>query len=100
MEETRNSGFERHLQTIVGALLVGMVGWVGISVTDSREKIGRMDEKFIAMAEDIAELKGRVGDGVQLQLQIKDTTSRVNACHYKIEGITSRVTELEKILRK
>lgn len=90
-DQEGKSALERHAQTIIGAILIGLVTWTGNSVTQSRESIARMDERFISISADIADLKKRVGDGYELRLQVNDIAQSVKHCHTKIDAIEQRL---------
>jgi len=57
--EPRNA-LERHIQTIILALLIGLVGWVGVSVTDGREADARQEVQLINLADQVKELRKAV----------------------------------------
>lgn len=65
-EETkaRQSALERHAQTVLTAVAVAVLAWVGISVTESREVNARLDERTAGMERTIARLE-RAIDGLK-----------------------------------
>ncbi|MBL6954254.1 MAG: hypothetical protein ISR50_16565 [Alphaproteobacteria bacterium] len=61
----RQSLAERHIQTFVGFVIVGVVGWVGFSVSDSREAIARMEATIMSLQQQLSDMR----------LQVRETTA-------------------------
>lgn len=57
------SNFERHLQSGLAVLLIGLVAWVGVSVSSGREATARLEEKVVYLTEQIREMRIRLDDG-------------------------------------
>lgn len=53
-----SSGFERHVQTVLGVAITMLLGWTGQTVSNSAEQIARLEERMGAMATQI----GDIGD--------------------------------------
>ena len=59
----RHSPWERHVQTAVGFVIVGVVGWVGVGVSDSREAIARMEATILGLQQQVVDLRTQVREG-------------------------------------
>lgn len=97
--------FERHIQTVLAAILIGLVAWVGITVTQNREHISRIDERLIFMREDLEEIKeelkerrSNVAEVPHLQDQLRRLRSHVGGLEDANRSLGSRVTRLEERL--
>lgn len=51
-----SSGFERHVQTVLGVAITMLLGWTGQTVSESAEQIARLEERMGAMAIQIGDL--------------------------------------------
>ncbi|SLN31692.1 hypothetical protein [Oceanibacterium hippocampi] len=59
--------FERHLQTLVGFVLCGLIGWVGVSVADGREAVARVEERVSYLAETVRDLKQEIRAATRME---------------------------------
>ena len=50
--------FERHIGTVMGALIIALLLWVGSNLTTNIETTARTDVRLGNIEEDIGELKG------------------------------------------
>ncbi len=76
------SVLERHVQTILVAILIGLVGWVGVSVSQSREAIARQQVQLGYMAEQLKNLHDSVSD---MNYGVLD--ARLNAVEYRVDKV-------------
>ncbi|MCV6590781.1 MAG: hypothetical protein OIF57_17420 [Marinobacterium sp.] len=51
-----SSGFERHVQTVLGLVVASLIGWVGMEVSESAEQIARLEERVGAMSAQISDV--------------------------------------------
>lgn len=58
LEIQRTSNFERHVQTALALLIVMLMGWVGITISNSSNQIARLEERVAAMTAKLDELNG------------------------------------------
>lgn len=61
---------ERHIQTILTAVVTAILLWVGVSVTQTRESVARLDER-------VAALTLRMDIASELEAKYYDLDSRV-----------------------
>jgi endo-1,4-beta-D-glucanase Y len=57
MSEDTKTGLERHLQTILSAVALAIMLWVGSSITQTRESLARLDERVAGVQERLARLE-------------------------------------------
>jgi len=58
LEIRQASNFERHVQTALAMVLVMLMGWVGVTISNSSNQIARLEERVAAMADKLDELNG------------------------------------------
>lgn len=61
-EDYQGMDIEKHIPTIIGALLIGLIAWVGLSVTNSRESIAELKVETRAMKTIMSDLKEELKD--------------------------------------
>ncbi len=68
-ETIKPTGFERHAQTVIGAILLALLLWTGSALIDVRDRLGRIEVYQInastqdaALGRDMADLRNRVRD--------------------------------------
>ena len=69
MTEESATGFERHGQTIIGAVLLALLLWAGMTLLDVRDRLGRIETRQVAAVDrdryldaEIAEIRRRLRD--------------------------------------
>ncbi|WP_085883405.1 hypothetical protein [Oceanibacterium hippocampi] len=90
------SAIERHAQTLVGFVICGLIGWVGVSVADSREAVARLDERVVSLTDTVRELRGEVRqtrDGGMTKTEAAAEFGRVWSAHVDLKR---RVDLLER----
>lgn len=80
---------ERHIQTALAVVLTGIVGWVGVSVTDSREQIARLQEQVESLKSIVTDMRMDTRQAATLAAEIAVAKSR-------LESHAQRLTRLEQ----
>lgn len=69
MTDESATGFEKHGQTIIGAVLLALLLWAGMTLLDVRDRLGRIETRQVAAADrdryldtEIADLRRRLRD--------------------------------------
>jgi len=78
-----NSVMERHAQTIIGAILIGLIIWVGQSSMKGLEADARQEAKLETMADEIKELRKAF------------SVMNLGAVEERINGLERRVSVIE-----
>jgi len=76
MDTPHRSAFERHLQTALAVIMVGVVGWVGVTITSLSTSQARMEITVTYIAEDVAVLNKRLED-----MDFASLAAQVRALH-------------------
>jgi predicted negative regulator of RcsB-dependent stress response len=105
--EQQPNGVERHIQTVVVMVILGVLGWVGLKVADMSESNAKLEVQATNLAsqivevrtelkEDINELKNefRVSSADKYTATEADRTH--NACRQRMKLIEERMFEAER----
>lgn len=84
---------ERHIQTVLAAILIGLVGWVGLTVTGNREQISRVEERLSFMSETIRELKTELSRRGDIVAQIPQLLVKTERLETRVEQLEKRIIE-------
>jgi hypothetical protein len=88
--------FERHFQTGLAALLIGLVFWVGITVTGNREHISRLDERLKSQGAVLSEIKEEFKDRAVPVMEIPHLQEQIGRLRDRHRTLAERVTKLEE----
>ena len=93
MSEVSRSAWERHLQTALAAIIIGAVGWVGMTVTGNREEIARLQERQTHLNKEVGEVR-RILETRTIPI------ARVEENTIKIADHENRIRALESMMGK
>jgi hypothetical protein len=79
-EPVERSVFERHAQTVIGAVLLALLLWTGSSLIDVRDRLGRIEvyqinanQRDIALDSQMSELRRHVAEeGGELRARMRE----------------------------
>jgi len=94
----RHAAFERHLGTIIGALILGAIIWVGGNVTDNIETTARTDVRLSNIEANLKELKRTVNIGMDDRWRRRDALEVQKANDERFDRLDSWASETEKRL--
>lgn len=91
-------GLERHIQTGIAAVLVGLVGWIGISITGMAEGQARLEEKVVVLQRDLDKLTTVIDGGVlpQTQFKLNAIAQRLDRHDQLFDTIWPRLREMKE----
>jgi len=88
MNNQSTGRFERHLQTGIAAVIVGLVMWVGISINDvSRSQAGMIVEIRV-LQEDVDEIRKQIlaGGLPTADIRLKEISNRLDRLEARFFG--------------
>lgn len=93
-QEARESRsvLERHVQTIIGAVVVGLLGWVGITLQDMTASVARLEEKVAGLERQLMHLQSQTADRYTRQDAVRDLT----VMRKILDDHAERLKDLEK----
>jgi len=105
-DDRRSSAFERHLQTGLAVLVIGLMGWVGITTSDTSRISAVTSARLDLMAEATAIRMDLMAEALtdlkkQVRLSSKNRYTRQDAQRdytqnlRRFETIEKRITKLE-----
>lgn len=78
---------ERHIQTVLAAILIGLVGWVGLTVTGNREQISRVEERLTFMNDTIKDLKAEISRRDDIVAEVPHLITKTNRLELRVEQL-------------
>lgn len=90
-EITPRTALERHAQTLILSVVTGLILWVGVSVTGTRESMVRLEVRVESVSAALEELKS-ARNGSYTRAEADRTHAEMDRRLSMLEG---RVTKLE-----
>ncbi len=85
------SALERHAQTLILSVVTGLIFWIGVSVTSSRESLARMEVRIDSMEMALQELKS-ARESAYTRIEADRTHAEIER---RLENMEGRLTQLE-----
>lgn len=89
------SMLERHLQTGIQLLLVGLIGWSGLKLVALGEHIAVLQERQLNQGRQIENLRRDLRDWSNLYYRKTDASREIGSLKGDVHRLGERVTELE-----
>lgn len=89
------NNFERHLQTGLVMIVIGLMGWVGITTSDTSRGMATLGERVSWMGDTIKELKTQLAAQAADRYTRKDAQRDYTQYMRRFQAIEARVTKLE-----
>lgn len=93
VKAVRVANVEKHLQTVLAAIVLGLVTWTGYSITSMQAGVIRTEERLLALTQTINELKTQSREGMQT-VDIK-----FEAMQRKIDAMEKRLYRIEEVVK-
>ncbi len=90
------SAMEKHIQTVLGVLATGLIAWVGISTTDSRESIARLEVQTAVLQARVAEIRSDLKQSMSRGVTKEEMDDRFSVCQRRLIELEHRMLEVEK----
>lgn len=90
------SMFERHLQTGIQLLLVGLLGWAGLKLVSLGEDNAALQERLIYQGDQISSLRRDLRDWSNLYYRKSDASRDIGALQEDIRSLKQRVSAIEE----
>ena len=88
---------ERHAQTIAIAIIIGLITWVGISVTGNTGALATLTERSEHQSRETSEIKATLKEQGKNQYTIADALRDNQYVHIRMDKLDTRITTLEAI---
>ena len=85
---------EKHVQTVLIAVIIGLLSWVGNSVTATNNEVIRLQEQIRTLNGEMTDLKSSAKDGNAAW------SSMVANTNSAIHNLENRVTVLEQLQKR
>ena len=90
---------ERHIQTFIGAIMIGLTVWIGSSVTNSRESIAELRVESNGLREKINEMRLDIKAMVTDRISRSEVQRLASDYEGQLDKLEKRVRDLESKLR-
>lgn len=87
------SGFEKHAQTAIQVILVGITLWVGSAIITLRDTAIRLEEKAAQTRESLGDVKAEIG---ALRIILSSSVEKNVILEQKLKEIETRVNNIER----
>jgi len=100
-EVTRNT-LERHIQTGIAAVLVGLVGWIGITITGMTEAQARLEERVSSMQRDIDKMTAKIDGGIlpQTRIELRGLQDQLDQHEKALDTVWPRLREMKERIQR
>lgn len=88
--------FERHLQTGLAVVLIGFVGWVGVTVSQNSTLTARLDERMAAMSREMQALR----ESVKIQMSDRFSGGEGRALAHRLDLVEREIDKLKEVRYK
>jgi hypothetical protein len=90
-EDNKSTVFERHAQTVLGAVVVAILGWSGFTLNNLSVSVAQLTERVSAIQGNMTILQSQTTDRYTRQDAVRD----LGAVQRSLEDHTSRIRALE-----
>jgi len=91
------SVMERHAQTVIGAIIIGLILWVGNTVTQNQKQIAEMTVKIAFMVDKINTLEARLSMAAEDRYKGKEALLAHGHLQVSLDRLSDRIKVLENV---
>lgn len=95
-QQERAIPVERHLQTIMGAVLVGLVFWVGTTLSTAETQMAVLEERVVTLASEVHALRSQVAKGIDDRYRRGDAQNDFGRVWNHFAEVDDRLDEIER----
>lgn len=97
-ETSEKRDLERHLQTGIAAVLIGLVGWIGVTITSMAENQAELKTRIEYMQADLNKLNAKVDGGMlpKTELEIARIDGKIANHEKHFDTIWPRLREMKE----
>lgn len=97
-ERERAVPIERHAQTIMGAVLVGLVFWVGSTLNTAQTQMAVLEERVVTLTSEVTSLRNQVASGIDDRYRRADAQRDFGRVWNHLASVDEQLDELERRL--
>ncbi len=90
------SAIEKHVQTILAFIIAGLITWVGLSVTVSRESVARLEVQTTYLQMQMSEMQSDMKQSMNKGVTKEEMDDRFSVCQSRLTELEHRMLEVEK----
>ena len=95
MAEGRSPALERHAQTIIGTVVIGLILWVGNTVTSNQGAIIKFTERLTYLTDSVAKLEKSIEKAGEDRYTSKEADKDHEIIKEKLDSLNNRLHTLE-----
>ncbi len=89
-------GIERHLQTGIQVVIIGILIWFGNKTIATSDSVIRLEEQMIALRGDVIELSGELTSATANRYTSQDAAADKRFLNLQLDAIIRRLESCEK----
>ncbi len=105
----KSNAWERHAQTIIGAVIIALILWAGVTLNQlttssavTQQKINHTQEKVLELAGDLERLNSKVDGGIlpKTELEIKRLETVLKQHQKNLDSLWPRLREMKERIQR
>lgn len=99
MVQRKESNFEKHLQSAISVVLVGLVGWAGINLQSQSTTMATLNERVSNLQEQVVDMRNEIRIRATESYSRKDAEKDHKVIDGRIDNLDKRISRLEEKYR-
>jgi hypothetical protein len=87
---------ERHIQTLIGAVLIGLVFWMGTTLNNTSTGMAVLDERVATLTGEVTALRTQVANGIDDRYRKTDASRDLARVWNHFAAVDDQLDELER----